>query len=141
MDKDTILAAIDQAFGDLPRPKTMVRNPNHCDECSDHEAVMQAVTPQTITLKEIGNIGWDPVCYLTDEAFCYFMLGFARIALAKPGSYLFQFFLHLNYEPSSRIDAFNREQRRAVKQLVDYIGETMPDKVTANMIDDEWKQV
>jgi len=141
MDKDAVLAVVDQAFGHLHRPETMVRDPNHCEECAEHEAVMQAATPQTITLNEIGNPGWDPVCYLSDEAFCYFMPGFSRLALDTSGFYLSQFFFHLDYDQSFRIKAFDSEQCRATLQLIHYIGETMPDKVTDHMVKDELDRV
>ena len=92
MDRDTILANINAAFGSLPRPETMVRNPNHCEECVEHEATMQAVTPDSVTLNEIGNPGWDPVCFLNDEAFCYFMPAFARMILSDDeNDYIYQF--------------------------------------------------
>ncbi|MBZ0291330.1 MAG: hypothetical protein K8L99_02075 [Anaerolineae bacterium] len=134
MDKDTVLAAIDKAFGHLSRPQAMVRNPNHCDECADHEAVMQAVTPQTVSLQEVGSPAWDPVCFLSDEAFCYFMPGLARLSLnSGQDYYLSQFLFHL--EQGFRIDPMNAEQRRALAQLIDYIGETMLDEVINNMDD------
>ncbi len=132
MDKDSILAAIDQAFGHLPRPDIMLNNPTHCDECMDHESVMQAVTPQTVSLKEIGNLGWDPICYVSDETFCYFMPGFVRLALeANPDDghyyYLSQFFFHLGH--TDRIPAMNADQRRAVAQLMDYLSENLLDVI------------
>jgi hypothetical protein len=139
MDKDTILVNINRVFGAILRPETMVRNPGHCDECADHEAVMQGVTPQTVTLNEVGSPGWDPVCFLSDEAFCYFMLGFARLALDDDGEYLWQFFFHL--DQGFRVDAFNTEQRRAVAMLVDYIGDNRIEALIDSMAEAEFDRV
>ena len=139
MEKDTVLKAINAAFGAIPRPEMMGRNPNHCDECADHEAVMQGVTPQTITLNEIGSPAWDPVCFISDEAYCYFMPGFARLALDDSGEYLSQFFFHL--DQGFRADAFNREQRHAVAQLVDYIGDNMVEAIINSMAEAEFDRV
>ena len=139
MDKETILTTIDQVFGAIPRPETMVRNPNHCDECADHEAVMQRVTPEALALNEVGSPAWDPVCFLSDEAFCYFMPGFARLALEDDGAYLWQFFFHL--DQGFRVDAFNAEQRRAVAALVDYIGDNMIEALIDNMAEAEFDRV
>ena len=125
MDKDTILAAIDRAFGHIPRPEIMLRDPTHCDECIEHETVMQTVTPQTVSLKEIGNPGWDPVCYIADDTYGYFMPAFVRLALDadQQYAYLDQLFFHLGH--TDRIAAFNAEQRQAVAQLMDYLSENL----------------
>lgn len=140
MNKASVLAAIDRAFGALPRPGTMVRSPNHCDECADHEAVMQAVTPQTVSLEQVGHPAWDPVCFLTDAAFCYFMPGFARLALVGgPQTYLDQFLFHL--EQGFRTDAFNAEQRRAVLHLLDHIGETLYAEIIDYNLENEFYRV
>ena len=143
MDKTTILAAIDQAFGHLPRPQIMLRDPTHCEECVDHESVMQTVTPQTISLNEIGNPGWDPVCYIADDAYGYFMPGFVRLALDGDADYAYpyldQLFFHLGH--TDRIAAFNAEQRRAVAQLIDYIGENLLDVIIANCLEIDFDHV
>jgi hypothetical protein len=129
MDKQTVLDAIDKAFGHLPRPAVMGRNPDHCDECADHEAVMQAHTPETISLEEVGNPGWDPVCFITDEAFAYFMPGFARLTVDD--DYIYSLLFHLG--KTNRIQAFNSEQRGAVAQLMKYVAETMPETLSFDM--------
>ena len=126
MDSDNILAQITAAFGQLPRPETMVRNPIHCDECAEHEATMQAVTPQTVAMSDIGSPAWDPVCFLSDEAFCYFMPGFARLTLSDD-DYIYQLLFHL--DQGFRADAFTPEQRRAVAALIDYVAETRLDEI------------
>ncbi|MEO8609218.1 MAG: hypothetical protein ABI690_15110 [Chloroflexota bacterium] len=141
MDKNTILAAIDQAFGHIPRPEIMLREPTHCEECVDHETVMQAVTPQTVSLHEIGNPGWDPVCYVADETFGYFMPAFARLALDADNhyAYLHQLFFHLGH--TDRIAAFNTNQRQAVAQLMDYLSENLLDVMIANCLETDFDLV
>jgi hypothetical protein len=132
MDRAAALAAIDRAFGTLARPAVMGRSPQHCDECADHEATMQAVTPETVTLEQVGNPAWDPICYVTDEAFCYFMPGLARLALGTGEDYyLDQFLFHL--EQGFRIDAFTAEQRRAVALLLDHIAAIMLNNPQADL--------
>lgn len=129
MEKEAVLTAVDRAFGAVPRPSIMVRNPNHCDECADHEAAMQGVTPQTVTLNEIGNMGWDPVCYLTDASYRYFMPGFARLVLHTDDDcdYLDQFIFHLESRLSD--DLFTGEQRTAIIGVIDYLKETLPEEL------------
>lgn len=133
MDSHNILTAINTAFGNLPRPVTMVRNPDHCDECAEHEATMQAVTPETISPEQVGSPAWDPVCFITDETFCYFMPGFARLVLSDDmdeNDYIYQLLFHL--DTGFRTEAFDDAQRQAVADLIDYVAETRLDEIINN---------
>jgi hypothetical protein len=132
MEIEGILAGIDEAFG-CDRPARRVRNPGHCDECAEHEGTMQAVTPETVSLDQVGNLAWDPVCYLTDEAWRYFVPGLARLAPGHgDGYYLDQFLFHLE---SGRIDCLNAEQCRALSALLDHLYETMASEIEGSMDD------
>jgi len=132
MEIEGILAAIDEAFG-CERPAHMVRNPGHCDECTEHEGTMQAETPETVSLVHVGNPAWDPVCYLTDEAWRYFVPGLARLALGHgDGYYLDQFLNHLE---SGRIDCLNAEQCGALSPLMDHLYEILAGEIEDNMDD------
>ena len=125
-------AAIERAFR-CDRPTQMVCNPGHCDECAEHEETMQAVTPETVSLDHVGSPAWDPVCYLTDEAYRYFMPGFARLAQGRgDGYYLDEFLFHLE---SGRINCLDAEQCRALSALLDYLYETMAGEIEGNMDD------
>jgi hypothetical protein len=137
MDKDTVIRDVNQIFGHIPRPKIMLRDPNHCEECMEHEAVMQAVTRESISLTEIGNPGWDPICYISDETFVYFMPAFVRLVLED--DYLFQFFFHLGH--TRRLDAFTLDQRRVAAQVISYIGENMTDALTENFLTDDFNRL
>jgi len=132
MEIDGILAAIDEAFG-CERPAQMVRNPGHCDECAEHEVTMQAVTPETVSLDQVSSPAWDPVCYLTDEAWRYFSPGLARLALGRgDGYYLDQFLFHLE---SGRVECLDARQCRAIATLLDHLYETMAGEIEENMDD------
>ncbi len=132
MATERISAAIDRAFR-CDRPLGMVRNPAHCDECAEHEDTMQAVTPETVSLDQVGSPAWDPVCYLTDEAYRYFMPGFARLALGRGDDYsLDEFLSHLE---SGRIACLDAEQCQAIAALLDHLHETMADEIEDNMDD------
>ena len=85
MDLQEIFQDIEKVFGELPRPEPLLSNPKHCEECEEHEQTLQTVIPDTISLKEAGSPAWDPMNYVTDETFQYFMPGLARLALLKGG--------------------------------------------------------
>lgn len=132
MEIQELTAAVDKAFGG-DRPARMGRNPEHCCECAEHEEIMQAVTPETVALAQVGSPAWDPVCFLTDEAYCYFMPGFARLVLGRGDDYyLDQFLFHLE---SGRVSCLNEEQCRAIAALLDHLYETRSDEIEDNMDD------
>lgn len=111
----------------------MVRDPAHCDECAEHEDTMQSVTPETVSLDQVGSPAWDPVCFITDEAWRYFMPGLARLALGRGEDYyLDQFLFQLE---SGRIDSLDRAQCQAVAALLDQLYETNSTEIEENMDD------
>lgn len=138
MGTDSLLSAIDKAFG-CPRPAQMVRNPDHCDECAEHENTMQSVTPEIVSLDQVGGPAWDPVCFITDEAYSHFMPGFARLALGRGAEYyLDQYLFHL---ASGRIGALDIAQCETVSALLDHLYETMAEEIEENMDDGTLGQV
>jgi hypothetical protein len=93
---------------------------NHCEECSEHDDTLQGCDPEYISLDEVGNPGWDPICFINPQGFLYFMSGLARLALVftDDSYYIGQFIFHLN---SERIEAMTEEQKEAVHDLLCYI--------------------
>jgi hypothetical protein len=85
-DKE-ILALICSTFDGIERPAHFT-NYKHCEECAEHEATMQARTPDTLAIEDVENPGWTPICFLTPEGFQYFMPGLIRLALT-PGCEFF----------------------------------------------------
>ncbi len=140
MGTDSLLSAIDKAF-ECARPEQMVRTPAHCDECAEHENTLQSVTPESVSLTQVGSPSWDPVCFITDEAYSHFMPGFARLALGRGDNYyLDQFLFHLE---SGRIDSLNKAQCQALAALLDHLyvtnstesEENMDEKVLGHVMD------
>ncbi len=131
MDQKQALAAIDRVFGGLPRPEPLIRNPNHCCECAEHEETLSVVTPETIGLEQVGSPAWDPVCYLSDAGYRYFMPGLARLALGTGEAYyLDQFLFHLD---SGRVDVLSESEKKAVATFLDHVLETMCEEVDESM--------
>jgi len=132
METHGLLSAINRVFR-RNRPLKMVRNPGHCEECAEHEATMQSATPQSISLVQVGSPAWDPVCFITDEAYGYFMPGLARLAMGRGEDYyLDQFLSHLE---SGRIDSLDSGQCRAVATLLDHLYKTNSKEIEDNMDD------
>ncbi|MDB4947477.1 MAG: hypothetical protein JWM27_126 [Gemmatimonadetes bacterium] len=108
---DDARAAVDLAFADVPRPVAFARGTCGCSECLEHEATLASHTRDTIGLAELGNPGWDPICFASDMAFAYYLPALVRLALTTD-AYLDQLCFHLGR--SGRQAAITREQAAAV---------------------------
>jgi len=61
----------------------------------------------TLGIGEVGNPGWDPICFITPEGFAYYLPALARLALEGPdpvwGSYVPQLAVHLRYDGAANV--------------------------------------
>jgi hypothetical protein len=140
MSKQEVLAKVDEAFGNRPRPVQFVRNPVHCDECEEHEETLAKLTPETISLNEVGSPAWDPMTFASGACYQYFMPGMARLALGKGEEYyLDQFLFHLD---SGRVDELNSVQKSALVDFLWFVYESMPEEIDSKHLGDvEWARV
>jgi hypothetical protein len=95
---DKVLAAVDEAFGAANRPEHFT-NFAHCCECAEHDDLLREKTRETITIKDVGNPGWDPLCFTSPDGIAYYFPALTRLALAEPtydyGWYGNQLLFHL----------------------------------------------
>jgi len=115
-----ILRCVDEAFAHEPRPHHFT-NFTHCCECAEHDAVLRARDRDTLAIEDVGNAGWDPICFITAEGFRYYLPSLVRLALGDPGSrqpapYVHQLLFHLigDGEDNRRVAACTPPQRKAV---------------------------
>lgn len=127
---DEIIARIDAAFAGLPRPEHFYANPNHCDECAEHDELLRTHQPDALTMKEVGHASWDPVTGASPAAFAYLAPALARLVLSTEhdpiGWYGDQFIFHLERDGkrNDRWLACTPEQRAAIAAFVEHIIET-----------------
>lgn len=119
MTKEELLSRLDRSFGGLPRPAMFIRGTCSCDECLAHEETMQSLSLPDLPLEKLGNPGWDPVCFASDEAFAYLMPGLVRLVLTHTEDYIGQFLFHL--DAADRVAAFSGDQRRVLLDILDYL--------------------
>ena len=115
MSPEEALAALREAFKSVPRPELMIRGTCYCDECVEHNQTLLAHTPETITLKELGNPGWDPICFASDRAFAYYLPAMVRLAF-EDAVYIDQLLFHLNCP--GRVEGLNQEQAAAARNAL-----------------------
>ena len=135
-----ILDAVEQAFRSRVRPEHFT-NYNHCDECEEHDELLRSRDIHTLTIKDVGNIGWDPICFVSPDGFADYFPALARLALAQPdevGWYGTQLLFHLSSDSAQeRIWACTPDQRNAVYAYPHHLLETRRDIARMYMCDDD----
>ena len=137
-----ILQKVQQAFAGCRRPEHFT-DFTHCEECAEHDELLRSRDIHTLRIEDVGNPGWNPICFISPEGFAYFLPALARLALPEPDSvqgwYGGQFFWHLCYD--GRKNALwlvcTPEQRRVVVALLRHIAETRASLVDSELQTDE----
>ena len=119
MTRDEILSEVREHFGDIPRPRMFIRGTCRCEECLEHERVMQSFSPDSLPLGELDNPGWDPICFASDEAYAYLMPGLVRLALEHTDDYIQQFLFHI--DDDEHVAALSLAQSLTLVQVLDYL--------------------
>ena len=133
MTRDEANANVRAAFEGVARPESFRRGTCGCEECEEHNETMKAHTPGTISLKEVGNAAWDPMCMASDAAFAYFLPGLVRLACETPW-YSDQLLFHLN--SPGRVEYLNPHQAAALKEALWLLIETAPGEVDLQLADE-----
>jgi hypothetical protein len=124
-----VLSVLSAAFGKCARPEHFT-NFKHCCECAEHDALLRARDRDTLRIEDVGNPGWDPLCFASAEGLLYYLPALGRLALEEPTHkvdwYVPQLHFHLTYEDERNriLVAASPDQRRAVAQLLRHIVET-----------------
>ena len=99
----------------------------HCCECAEHDQTLLAFDVDSIGLEQLGNPGWDPLCFSSTEGLIYYMPALIRLivdTIENPQeSYLDQMLFHLIKDGprNSLVIACSDEQRRFVAQFLEYL--------------------
>jgi hypothetical protein len=131
MTDDEALTRVQDSFTGTGRPDYFTRY-WHCCECAEHNDTLSRVTPDTISLQDVGHPGWDPICFTTEHAFTYFLPGLCRLALETHNAYyLDQFLFHL--DQPGRLDGLSSDQRRALRLFMHHLYDTRLEEIISNM--------
>jgi hypothetical protein len=125
-----VLRCIEQAFAGLSKPEHFT-NHAHCDECEEHDQTLLARTRETLRREDLGNAGWDPIIFSSEEGIAYLFPALARFALLpdvwrQHSWYGSQLLSHLAWDGgSNRFLAWcSPGQRDAVYSLLMHLAET-----------------
>jgi len=110
----------------MPKPEHFT-NYRHCCECAEHDETLLACDVDSISLQQLGNPGWDPLCFASPEGFLYYLPALIRITLdtmAKPHErYLDQLLFHLIRDGKDHdlVRACSPEQRVFIAGFLEYL--------------------
>jgi hypothetical protein len=123
-----------------PRPEHFT-NYRHCCECAEHDETLLQADIDTIGLAELGNPGWDPICFATPEGKKYYVPAMVRLSLDTLADefYLAQFLFHLEYDgPGNGFFAACSEPQRAfIADFIAHLIEHYPAEIDAGFCSDE----
>ncbi|WP_109124866.1 hypothetical protein [Dyella sp. C11] len=137
------IAAVDEAFGLLSKPDHFT-NYTHCPECADHDELLRNRTRDTLTFQDVGNPGWEPMCFSSAEGVAFYMPSLARLAFAEPPYgydwYGLQLLFHLyNGGLENKLYTHcNLAQRAAVATLISAMIEFNPEEIELTDNQDEF---
>ena len=124
-----VLTQISDAFAFVDKPEHFTEY-THCEECAEHDELLRSRDRSNLQLVDVGNPGWDPLCYTTPEGFAYYFPALARIALEPPTPqhdwYVPQLLFHLTYNEARNRHFlfFTPPQRLAVLNLLNHLQRT-----------------
>jgi hypothetical protein len=111
---------------DVPKPEHF-GNYQHCCECAEHDRTLSEFDRNSIGLEQLGNPGWDPLCFAHPEGLVYYLPALIRITLdtiSTPSEqYLGQFLFHLIKDGPGNtfVEACSHEQRQFVAAFLEYL--------------------
>ncbi len=130
ISNDWIREAAGLFAADKPEHFTCYR---HCDECAEHDETLRNATIEGIGLAELGNPGWDPVCFCSDEGKKHYMLAFIRLSLdtIDDECYLAQLLFHLQGDgPGNSLRlSCNPQQRQFIADFIAWLIDHYPQQL------------
>jgi hypothetical protein len=122
----------------VPKPVHFC-NDQHGDECSEHNQTLSAYDVDSIGLQQLGNPGWDPLCFSSPEGLLYYLPAMIRLTLDSTDSpqetYLDQMLFHLIRDGlgNQLVSACSNEQRKFVASFLEYLMENHASQIEASL--------
>ena len=114
---------------------------SHCEECAEHNETLKNNCVKTIGIEELGNQGWDPICFCSEEGKLYYMPALIRLSLETLGDefYFEQFLFHLEYDGQDNelYKACNEAQRIFIAQFIESMIENHAEEIERNFAADK----
>ena len=113
---------------------------NHCCECAEHDETLRSHDVETIGLSELGNAGWDPLCFCSAAGLRYYFPALVRLSLQSVDDdfYFEQLLFHLEYEweQNRLLTGCNRHERQFVADFIAHMILDFPGQLDENQCQD-----
>ncbi|WP_199100409.1 hypothetical protein [Dyella sp. ASV21] len=137
------IAAVDEAFGFLAKPDHFT-NFTHCGECAEHDGLLRNRNRETLTFQDVGNPGWEPMCFSSAEGMAFYVPSLARLAFTDPPygydwyGYQLLFHLYSGGLDNKLYTYCNAAQRAAIAVLIGAMIELKTAEIEAAGSEDEF---
>ena len=112
----------------------------HCCECAEHDETLLANDIDTIGLTELGNPGWDPLCFCSGPGLLYYTPALIRLSLntVEDDFYFSQLLFHLDYggRDNRYLQACSDVQRKFIADFVDFMILTYTEQLSGSFDED-----
>ena len=116
-------------------------NFNHCEECAEHDQTLINSEIDSIGLTELGNAGWDPICFCSAAGKKYYMPALIRLSIETLDNllYLPQLLFHLESdgENNELFCSCTVAQRFFIANFISSMITEHPDKIESNNCSNE----
>jgi hypothetical protein len=114
----------------------------HCPECAEHDETLLGSSIDQIGIRELGNSGWDPMCFCSAEGIEYYFPALIRLSLETAANHEFYFdqlLFHLKYggKENRFLLHCSRSQKEFIVSFIEYMIATFPGQIEENMCADE----
>lgn len=128
MKQEEIIKKAYDLFGSFKRPflLTLLSKDDNDPECMDHDEALKDTTCQTLTISQIGPVGYSPVPNFTSQAMAYFLPRLIEFAIRNVSDsdgepYIIRFINSMLGGPDSKqFELLNNEQREIVHKTLLY---------------------
>lgn len=111
-------------------------NYTHCEECLEHDQTLLNSDIESIGLDELGNPGWNPLCFSSPEGIRYYMPALVRLSLetAFDEFYFDQLLFHLEGDGPNNalVTSCSAQQREFVANFIKHMIENYPEQLESN---------
>lgn len=132
------MGLIDEAkrIFDIDKPGHFT-NYTHCAECLEHDETLRNNDIETIGLEELGNPGWDPICFINAQGFKYYLPALIRLCIesTEKDYYIDQFLFHINYGAMEKnfLAEFDNAERDFVAKLLNHLLDNKSELIDQNL--------
>jgi len=129
------LVVLAQKIFQTEKPTFFVEPPWDYEGVEHNETLMKS-SLETIGLAELGNPGWDPLCFCSEEGMKYFFPALVRLSLdtIDDDFYFEQLLFHLGYggQKNRFLNSCSTDQKEFVSMFLNYMIENHAEKIDKN---------